>query len=165
MRTRYLLDNPDRVAALSEQLIQVHQSLREWLTSLREPVAEGAAADDGPEDLLTYCLGFCGAISAHHAGEDGQLLPALRAAAPGLAPVIDKLIEDHALVAGIVLRIRELSSGTTTLAPDVLLRELDGLTAILESHFSFEERRISTELDTLGPDGWIRDVFAPPQLT
>lgn len=154
------MDNPDRVAALSEQLIQVHQSLRERLTSLRERVADGAA-DDGPEDLLTYCLGFCGAISTHHAGEDGQLLPALRAAAPGLAPVIDKLIEDHALVAGIVLRIRELSSGTTTVAPDVLLRELDGLTAILESHFSFEERRISRELDTLGPGGWVRDVFAP----
>lgn len=157
---------PDRVAALSEQLIQVHQVLRERLTSLRQE----AAGNTGPRataaalqgDLLGHCVGFCAAIHTHHSGEDGELLPALRAAAPELAPVIDKLSEDHELVAGILRRIRELlTPGQTSLSPATLLRELDGLTAILESHFSFEERRISEALDTLGPQAWTPDVFTP----
>ena len=100
------------MAALSEQLIQVHQELRERLASVRQEAAD-VAGPPGPhaaigEDLLSHCLGFCAAIHAHHTGEDSQLLPALRAAAPELAPVIDNLTEDHALVAGILRQVRGL---------------------------------------------------------
>ena len=156
----------DRVAALSEQLIQVHQTLREQLASLRQEAANDtsphAAAGDLPGDLLSHCAGFCAAIHTHHSGEDGQLLPALRAAAPELGPVIDKLTEDHRLVAGILRQIRELlTAGRTPSDPGALVRELDGMTAILESHFSYEERRIAKALDTLGPQAWTADVFAP----
>jgi iron-sulfur cluster repair protein YtfE (RIC family) len=160
---------PDRVAALSEQLTQVHQSLRERLISLRQEAARnsdpGAAAAALPGDLLSHCVSFCGAIHTHHSGEDGQLLPALRAAAPELAPVIDKLAEDHDLVGGILRRIRELlTPGQAPSGPGALTRELDGLTAILESHFSYEERRIARALDALGPEAWTADVFRPAGL-
>jgi Hemerythrin HHE cation binding domain len=149
----------DRVAALSVQLIDVHQALRERLASLR---AEAAGNAGVPDDLLGHCLGFCAAIHTHHAGEDGQLLPALRAAEPSLAPVIDKLIEDHGLVASILQKIGELMDSAPMRAePAALVRELDGLTAILESHFGFEERRIAAALDTLGPGAWSAEVFAP----
>jgi hypothetical protein len=156
------------VAALSEQLIHVHQALRERLITLRQE----AAGDTGPlaaeaalpEDLLSHCLSFCSAIRIHHRGEDDALLPALRAAAPELAPVIDSLIEDHDLVAGILRRIRGLlAPGQSPPGRGALMRELDGLTAILESHFSYEERRLATALDILGPQAWIADVFAPGQ--
>jgi hypothetical protein len=161
---------PDRVAALSEQLSRVHQALRGQLTSLRQEAAGGTGphtADDViPADLLSHCLSFCAAIHAHHTGEDNQILPALRAAAPELAPVIDNLIEDHALVAGIVRRIRELlTPARASSGPSALTRELDGLTAILESHFSYEERRIARALDTLGPGAWTADVFTTSQAT
>lgn len=157
---------PDRVAALSEQLIQVHQVLRERLTSLRQEAARNtgprATAAALPGELLSHCVSFCAAIHTHHRGEDSQLLPELRAAAPELAPVIDKLMEDHALVAGILRRIGELlTPGQTPSGPGALTRELDGLTAILESHFSYEERRISQALDALGPHAWTPDVFTP----
>jgi Hemerythrin HHE cation binding domain len=151
----------DRAAALSEQLIHVHQALREQLAALRRQAA-GAAL---PGDLLSHCLGFCTAIHRHHGGEDDQLWPALRIAAPELAPVIDNLIEDHHLVAGILQRIRELlAPGRTPSGPGALGRELDGLTAILESHFSYEERRIAIALDILGPQAWTADVFTPGQV-
>jgi hemerythrin-like domain-containing protein len=161
------LPEPDRIAALSEQLIHVHQALRERLTLLRQAAAgdshRGADVTTG-DDLLSHCLSFCAAIHTHHAGEDNTLLPALRAAAPELAPVIDKLIEDHALVAGTIRRIRELPSpGRAASGPDRVLRELDGLIAILESHFSYEERRIARALDALGPGAWIADVFLVDQ--
>jgi hypothetical protein len=147
------------MAALSEQLVHVHQALRERLRSLREEAADGGASGG---DLVSHCLGFCAAIHTHHTGEDRQLLPALRAAAPELAPVIDKLTEDHALVAGILQQVRELlTPGPSPSRPGTLARELDGLTAILESHFSYEERRIAKALDSLGPGAWTAEVFTP----
>jgi len=150
---------PDRVASLSEQLIHVHQALRERLAVLRQEAARQEAAAL-PEDLLSHCLGFCAAVHTHHRGEDDQLWPALRTAAPELAPVIDKLVEDHELVAGILRRIRDLlAPGQTPSGPGALIRKLDGLTAILESHFSYEERRIAEALDILGPQAWTADVF------
>jgi hypothetical protein len=152
----------DRAVALSEQLIRAHQTLRERLASVRAEVAGGSARPAIAGDLLSHCLSFCTAIQGHHTGEDSQLFPALRAAAPELSPLIDKLMEDHALVAGILRQVRALlAPDRTPLAPGALLRELDGLTAILESHFSFEERRIATALDSLGPEAWTADVFAP----
>jgi len=164
-RPSSLLPLPDRSVALSEQLILVHQSLRERIASVRQQVAKGTGRPAGAAirgDLLSHCLGFCAAIHTHHTGEDQSLLPALRAAAPALAPVIDNLIEDHRLVAGILQRIRELlAPDRNPAAPGALMRELDGLTAILESHFSYEERRIASALDALGPSGWDADVFAP----
>ncbi len=79
--------------------------------------------------------------------------------------MIDSLIEDHGLVAGILRRIRELlAPGQTPSGPDALIRELDGLTAILESHFSYEERRIAMALDILGPQAWTADVFTPGEV-
>lgn len=160
-----MLPTPDRAAALSEQLIQVHQSLRGRIAAVRQQVTAGAGRSAAgaavPPDLLSHCLGFCTAIHAHHTGED-RLLPALRAAAPALAPVIDNLIEDHRLVAAILQRIRELlAPDRVPAAPGALLRELDGLMAILESHFSYEERRIASALDAMGPSAWDADVFAP----
>ena len=152
----------DRAAALSEQLIRAHQTLRDRLASLREEVAGGTARPAMAGDLVSHCLSFCTAIQTHHTGEDSQLFPALRAAAPDLAPMIGKLTEDHTLVAGILQQVRALlAPDRPPAAPGALLRELDGLTAILESHFSFEERRIAASLDTLGPAAWTADVFAP----
>ena len=153
------------MAALSEQLIHVHQALRERLMAVRREAAGHRAADTAiGEDLFSHCLSFCAAIHTHHTGEDTQLLPALRAAAPELAPVIDNLTEDHALVAGILRQVRELlTPGRAPSSPGALVRELDGLIAILESHFSYEERRIAEVLDTLGSGAWTADVFAPGQ--
>jgi len=167
-RSSFLLPAPDRTAALSTQLVRVHQEMRERLASLREQAVGGAgrrpAGTTVGEDLLSHCLSFCAAVHTHHSGEDTQLLPALRAAAPELAPVINNLTEDHALVAGILRRLRELlTPDQASLGPDALARELDGLIAILESHFSYEERRIAKALDALDAGAWTADVFAPGQ--
>jgi hypothetical protein len=152
------------MAALSEQLIHVHQALREQLAALRREAVSGTGPRGADADLLSHCLSFCTALHAHHAGEDSQLLPALRAAAPELAPAIDNLIDDHALVAGILQQVRDLLERPgPPPRPDSLARELDGLTAILESHFSYEERRIATALDALGTGAWTADVFSPGQ--
>ena len=139
------------MSCLGEQLIEVHQTLRERLAALRQEIAGGAAHPGLPGDLPGHCLSFCSAVHTHHTSEDNQVFPALRAAAPELAPVIDKLAEDHSLVAAILDQVREFLASWPVSQPAALLRELDGLTAILESHFSFEERRIAQALTTLDP--------------
>lgn len=151
------------MVALSEQLTQVHQAMRERLAALRQSVADGGG-NPGPwsldEELRAHCLGFCAAVHSHHTGEDNQLLPMLRAAEPGLAPVIDNLVQDHALVTGILRRVRGLvEAGKPRPDQDTLIRELDGLTAMLDSHFGYEERRIAQALDRLGPRARTADVF------
>ena len=145
-------DDRGRARPLGEQLTEAHQALRERLASLRHEVADGTARPGFPADLHGYCLSFCSAVRTHHTSEDNQVFPALSAAAPELAPVIGKLIEDHQLVAAILRQVRELLGPDRPPSPPAaLLRELDGLTAILESHFSFEERRIAQALTTLDP--------------
>jgi hypothetical protein len=154
----YVAVLPHRMTALSEQLIGVHQDLRERLAVLRrQAAADGPGLSPDAGDLLGHCLGFCAAVHTHHTGEDDQLFPALRAADPELAPVIDKLAEDHTLVAGILRQLQDLPASTPD--PATLRRQLDGLTAILESHFSFEERRIGAALDGLGPEARFPEVF------
>jgi hypothetical protein len=136
----------DRVAALSRQLAETHQELRRRLADLRT----GRAS---PADLRTHCLAFCAALTTHHQGEDSGLFAALLRERPDLAPTIGKLVEDHGLITGILTRIAE--SDAAAIGP-----ELDGLAAIMESHFRFEERALSAALDAGVPDtGWSGPVL------
>jgi len=48
-----------------------------------------------------------------------------------------------------MMPVREIVSTLTPENSGQLLRELDGLTAILESHFQWEERRLVNALDEL----------------
>lgn len=133
-----------RLAALSAQLAHTHQTLRDQLRDARA----------GGGDLLQHCTSFCAALDRHHTGEDAALFPALRRAHPELAAAVDKLVEDHGMIAGILHRVRELTAAG--LGGDAVLREFDGLAAIMESHFRYEERTIGAAVD----EAWARDVAA-----
>lgn len=138
----------DRATALSIQLTLTHQALRERLRDLRHQLLSGerVAASAGT-DLREHCAGFCTALEQHHTGEDEGLFPALRREFPQLAPTVDKLAEDHWLIAGILRRVGELTAADAD--PAAVVGELDGLAVIMDSHFAFEERRISTAIDAL----------------
>jgi Hemerythrin HHE cation binding domain len=152
-----------RAVAFSRQLRQVHDQLREQLSRLRAEL--GRTELDG-SGLPAHCLAFCSALAAHHAGEDGEMFGALVAARPDLALAIGKLVEDHAAIAAILLRVRTLTAAArTTPAEDLagLRAELDGLAAIAESHFRHEERALSAALDADLPDtGWSVAAFTIP---
>jgi len=157
-----------RAAAFSRQLRQAHGALREQLTRIRGQLGRNEHLEAG---LQAHCLAFCSALTTHHVGEDDGLFADLRDARPDLAPAIQKLIDDHAAIAAILLQVQALATqAMTTPAASLpgLRRELDGLAAIAESHFGYEERAISTALDNDVPDtGWSRPVFMPaePQRT
>ena len=135
----------------------MHAALRERLRLLRSQLLDGDPTTSGV-DLGAHCLAFCAAVHTHHTGEDRDLLPALRRERPDLAPMIDKLVEDHWLVAGLLQRVEELV-GQGAADPAAVVGELDGLAAILDSHFAFEERKIAAALDGLDAAVWTADVF------
>lgn len=82
---------------------------------------------------------------------------------PDLAGTVAKLIEDHQMITGILSRVHELADRAVAsggAARDAIGRELDGLVAIMESHFGYEERAISRALDdVLSDTGWSKAVF------
>src|SRR6478736_4591840 len=151
-------DDQDRTVALAAQLSAVHDDLRARVRVLRDSLGgDGAPAAGEPPPvagLLAHCLGFCRALQAHHTGEDDGLFAALRVERPDLGPMLDKLVEDHHLVAGILARVEHLVDTAAGAVDDGhrarLVGELDGLTAIMDSHFAFEERSITAAIDRLG---------------
>ena len=135
------------MAALGDELVRIHDALRAELRLLR------AGERGAGLPLAASCLAFCGALTRHHTGEEAGAFPALAERYPNLRPLLGKMAEDHVLIAGIVARVAELAAGG---AGDTG-GELDGLAAILESHFSFEERRLREALDEL--DGSPADLL------
>jgi hypothetical protein len=136
-----------RLVSYGRQLVDIHLALREELASLRE----GGAA----RDLRTHCLAFCATLTRHHTGEDRGAFVVLAERYPALRPVIEELVRDHEAVADILRRVADLNGAD-------LQMELDGLAAILESHFAYEERKLTAALNTLDPasDG---DLLGPPR--
>lgn len=133
-----------RLAALGNQLVEIHIELREHLRSLR-----GAL----PASLPAHCLAFCAAVHAHHTAEDSSVFPHLAREHPELAPVLAELERDHRQVAEILHR---LAAGPS---PD----EIAGLEALLESHFTYEERKLVAALNALGADLDLRgSADSPP---
>jgi hemerythrin len=152
----------DRTVAFSVQLAQAHQELRRRVSRLQ---ANLGTAEPDSDALATHCLAFCDALTSHHQGEDAGMFTELAKARPDLAGKIDKLVEDHAIIGTILQRVAALAErarGTRGAALVALKGELDGLAAIMESHFRFEERTVSAALDDGLPDtGWSKPVFRP----
>ena len=116
----------------------------------REVLEENPQDSSSARDLQLYCRGFCVALGQHHRAEDRTLFPAIEAAHPELAPVLRNLMQDHSMIDHLLMM---LSAAVESSAPrEELERHLDGVTAIMESHFAYEERQLLTVLDTLGLD-------------
>jgi hypothetical protein len=137
----------ERALALSLQLAQAHQTLRSQIAKVRAGLGQHRLSDDV---LITHCLAFCDALTSHHRGEDEGLFARLLLERPDLAGTVAKLIEDHEMIAGILSRIRRLAdraAGSGDVDLDAVGREFDGLIAIMNSHFGYEERSISRAID------------------
>jgi hypothetical protein len=128
-----------RLQGFGYQLIEYHERLREQLDVLREdPEANG-------KDLLAHCATFCEALTRHHTGEDDGAFPALAAEYPELRPVLEELARDHRLIAEALHPLEDLAD----LAPAQRQANLDTVAALLETHFTYEERKLVTAMNTL----------------
>jgi hemerythrin-like domain-containing protein len=148
-----------RIAAFGNQLIDVHIWLREELARLRADIGSSLDGHAGrPRELRAHCLTFCSALTRHHLGEDGEAFPLLADQFPELRPVLVNLASDHQVVASILRSIEELlgSLGPGPSEAERVRAELDGLAALLESHFAYEEKRLVSALNSLTVPDWDR---------
>lgn len=158
----------DRLAAVGNQMIEIHLWLSAELARLRADL--DTAGDARPSrDLRGHCLKFCAALGRHHTGEDAGAFRLLAEQVPELRPVIANLITDHEVVAGILERVEALLAGDTAVPLAQVRGELDGLAALLESHFRYEEKRLVSALNALtGRPGTAEELLGPtvpPQVT
>lgn len=148
-----------RLVAWSKELREVHARLRQALAVTRAGLAEGAPGDAATRELLLYCHGFCTALDGHHRSEDRTLFPAIAAAHPELRPVLATLEQDHAMLAHL---LGGLAAAVESEAPrDELDRHLDGVAALMENHFRYEERQLLTVLDTLSLTATVTQALGP----
>jgi hemerythrin-like domain-containing protein len=141
-----------RLIAWNLELRASHERLRELLQTAREGLGAGDpdAASSAREDLLLHCHGFCSALGRHHVSEDTALFPELAARFPELQRTIGALEEDHERIAGLLDQFEGVLESAAS--PAELALHLDGLAAIMTSHFRYEERRLVDTLATLDLD-------------
>ncbi|TDB90195.1 hemerythrin domain-containing protein [Micromonospora fluostatini] len=148
-----------RLIAWSQEMRTVHERLREALRVTREAVDGGAEAEPATRDLLLFCHGFCAALTGHHEGEDRHLFPAIAAAHPQLRDTLRYLKQDHSMIAHLLSGLQAAVERAAT--PVEIDRHLEGIAAIMESHFRYEERQLLSVLDTLALEADPREVLGP----
>ena len=126
-----------RAAAIGDELVRIHDGLRRQLAEVR------AGARGGTVELREHCLAFCGALHGHHTNEDSAF-PRIENRFPELAPVLDRLRQEHVVVAGHIRALRELLEAGGDIGAD-----LDRLTQELETHFAYEEDLLVPALNKL----------------
>ncbi|MGI5289828.1 LLM class flavin-dependent oxidoreductase [Nonomuraea polychroma] len=150
-----------REQANGRHLIDVHDHLRAELAQLRDLVDQVAAGALDAEaarshinamtmrqnnwTLGAYCEYYCRLVTMHHTLEDAAMFPQRRRAEPALAPVLDRLKEEHQAIHKILERIdRALVAfvGDPAGRLDGLRAAVDLLTDSLLSHLSYEEREL-----------------------
>ncbi|SDS81040.1 hemerythrin domain-containing protein [Microlunatus soli] len=148
-----------RLIAWSQELRAVHQRLRTALRVTRDALEAGEASAPATRELLMFCHGFCTALTGHHQSEDRELFPAVAAAHPELAGTLRQLRQDHSMIGYLVAALQDAVGRNAS--PVEIDRHLDGVAAIMENHFRYEEQQLLTILDTLGLDADPHDVLGP----
>ena len=154
--------------AIGNHLTDVHGNLRKELAKilgLLEQVKTGAVSISQARSALSemtmrqvnwnlgaYCAAYCTRLTRHHGIEDESIFPHLRGADAGLAPVIDRLEQEHMI-------IHEVIEGVDQALVDLVRKEddftglqdaMDILSDSLLSHLAYEEQQLSEPLARYG---------------
>lgn len=148
-----------RLVAWAHEMRRVHRLLREALEVTRGRLSDDASAGPAARELLLFCHGFCVALNGHHEGEDRELFPAITRQHPELAGTVRKLMQDHSMIGHLLGGLQAAVDRSAT--PAELERHLEGVAAIMESHFRYEERALLTVLETLDLDVSPQEAFGP----
>lgn len=150
-----------RFLAYGHQLTEIHIGLRDMLADLREGVVPEA-------ELGIHCLAFCAAVTRHHTGEDTEVFPLLAGRHPELRAFLAELERDHQVIAGLLTAVRDAAGRLGAarrgeagrLGVEGLREELDGLAAVLETHFIGEEKRLVGVLNAIDPSEGLTGLTA-----
>lgn len=151
-----------------QHLVDVHDHLRAELRQVRDVVAQVAAGELSIGEardhvqattlrqnrwaLGAYCASYCRILTGHHTLEDDAMLPHLRASDPRLAPVVDRLHEEHVAIHHVLEEVDRVLvacvAGEVGIA--AVQEAVDVLTDALLSHLAYEERELVEPLARLG---------------
>ena len=154
--------------ATGQHLVDVHDHLRGELERLRdvvEQVAQGEVDAGRARNIINeltmrqnnwtlgvYCASYCRVVTGHHTLEDRSVFPHLRHSDPQLAPVIDRLEQEHHVIHDVLERVDhalvQMVSGEQ--GASVVRDAVDLLGATLLSHLSYEERELVPALSRHG---------------
>jgi hemerythrin-like domain-containing protein len=158
----------DRGRQVSRHLVDVHDALRAELAKVRDivdQVVEGARDIGSARSEINrmslrqndwtlggYCQAYCRIVTQHHTLEDEGIFPHLRRSEPSLAPVVDRLVEEHDVIHEVLEGVdRALVDLVAAPGDHTGLREaVDLMTDTLLSHFSYEERELLAPLARYG---------------
>lgn len=149
--------------AAGQQLLTGHRELRAQLAALRAALDEEddglAAAVSGNgnggsaslvQQLRARCLEYCLGLHHHHTMEDGAF-PVFEQRYPEIAPVIERLREEHRQVAAGLDRLSKLVEGDDGQDLTWLRAELERTVAGIEEHFVYEETYLLPALGVSPP--------------
>jgi hemerythrin-like domain-containing protein len=150
----------ERVIAWAVEMRRMHEKLRHALDVVRgELDGPNCLSSESIDNLLVYCYGFCTALDGHHSGEDRILFPSIERAHPGLAPALRTLRQDHSMISHLIRGLR--AAGERSAEPGVLNQHLEGIAALMENHFRYEERLLTTVLEGLALDATVVEALGP----
>ena len=149
-----------RLVAWGQEMRAVHRRLVDALDIARESIEDGSIRPSLTGDLQLYCLGFCSALTGHHTAEDNQLFPRVLRERPELASAIATLIRDHTMIAHLIRDLEHaLANSDDRSDTPALLQHLDGIEAVMVTHFRFEEKQLVGLLDATAIDADRTDLF------
>lgn len=153
---------------IGRHLIDVHDMLRTELAALRDVLAQvrdGAVTAGAARSTLNdmalrrndwtvgaFCARYCGAVAQHHGLEDDAIFPHLARADTTLAPVIDRLRDEHLAIHDAIQAVDRALVEHINRPQDYagIQAAVDFLTDALLSHLSYEEHEIVEPLARLG---------------
>jgi len=149
-------------------LVQVHDHLRSELEQLRGVVEQVATGHKTPGlarslinrmamrqnywSLGAFCATYCRVVTMHHSIEDSTMFVSLKSSDRDLGPVIERLSEEHEVVAGILTRL-DAALVAMVKDPDqlgVVRSEVERLSDVLLSHLDYEEQELLGPIRRLG---------------
>lgn len=154
--------------AMGKHLIDVHDMLRQELEQVRDVIEQvkamtldvGSARSSLNEmtmrqndwTLGVYCARYCTTVTQHHSLEDASVFPHLREAEAALAPVLDRLEEEHLVIHDVIEHVDRALVAFVGDPEDFsrLDEAVDALTDTLLSHLAYEEDQLVEPLARLG---------------
>jgi hemerythrin-like domain-containing protein len=154
--------------AAGQHLVDVHDHLRSELDQLFDLISQveaGTLEASAARSLINtmtmrqndwalgaYCQSYCRVVTTHHTIEDTSMFPHLRASDAALVPVIDRLEDEHHVIASVLDGVDRALVAVVSEADGLArLREaVDLLSDTMGSHLSYEETQLVEPLARYG---------------
>lgn len=138
-----------------QEIAKVEAMIRQIQAGQAEAAALGEAIS-GLQMAANYrlfgnlCGQECQFLTFHHRGEDSSIFPALMQGSDGLRRVVERLMEEHAVIHGLIEKMATEAEAIVR-APDAasfaaLKSTFGTLVAMVRSHFGYEQTELEEAL-------------------